>query len=50
MFGVLPIELKKLPLSEFQVLMRYYIKSRKDLEEAGEQRDSGKPTDGVVIG
>jgi hypothetical protein len=50
LFGVLPSELKKLPLSEFQVLVRYYIKSRKELEEVSEQSDSGAPTDGVVIG
>lgn len=49
MFGVLPITLKALPLSEFKVMLRYYIRSRSDLEKALDQHDPEMPTDGVVI-
>jgi len=36
-------------MSEFRVLVRYYLKQRSDLDKAGDQRGT-VPTDGVVIG
>ena len=50
MFGTLPHEIKRLPMSEFRVLVRYYLKTRSDLEKARDQGGSVEPTDGVVIG
>ena len=49
LFGVLPITLKSLPLSEFQIMLRYYLKQRDDVESAQDHNAAG-PTDGVVIG
>ena len=46
----MPLELKKVPLSEFQVMLRYYLKTRKEMEDLAENHGGDVPTDGTVIG
>lgn len=46
----MPLELKQIPISEFRVMLRYYLKTRKEIEELNENLGSDRPTDGAVIG
>ena len=48
LFGVMPYQLKKLPLSEFQVMYRYWMRQ---IHMSDPDRDSTSegPKDGIVI-
>lgn len=48
MFGVLPHVIARLPISEFQILFRYYLASRKGTEVPMDLSD-GTPKDGVIV-
>lgn len=48
LFGVLPYTLKRLPLSEFQVMYRYWLRVRA-AQEHGPDITSEGPKDGTVI-
>ena len=48
MFGVLPADLLRLPLSEFHKMVAYYRKVRDAESQA--QDPTQEPTDGVIVG
>lgn len=47
LFGVLPISLLALPMSEYTKMRRYYLKYREALESPDGGGDA--PSDGVII-
>ncbi len=49
MFGVLPHQIARLPTSEFQVLFRYYMASKKAMSDAMMDLSDGTPKDGIVL-
>jgi hypothetical protein len=50
LFGVLPIQLKQLPLSEFQIMYRFWMREVKSIQKANDRFTSeGDPKDGDIL-
>ena len=49
LFGVMPIELKKLPLSEFQIMYRYWMRSVEEIQAKNDLFSSEDPKDGTIL-
>jgi hypothetical protein len=49
LFGVMPWELRKLPLSEFQVMYRYWMREVATLQANNDRFSSEGPKDGTIL-